>query len=61
MCKLFRSYPDLKKGVQFMRDQSFDLDKSDVSNLIHALNKLDKIFMVVSGSSNKHLVIESHD
>ena len=50
-----------------MRDQSFDLDKSDVSNLAHALNKLnhrkldEKIIMVISQTSNKCLVIESHN
>ena len=67
VCELYRSYPDVKKGVRLMRGRCFDLDKSVVPNLAHALNKLkqrnldDKILVVVSESSNKRLVIKSHD
>ena len=48
-------------------DQSFYLNKSDVPKLSYGLNKLKqqrleyKIFVVVSKSSNKHLVIKSDD
>ena len=65
--ELYILYPDVKRGVRFMRDQSFDLNKSDVPKLAYVLKKLkqrrleDKIFMVVSDSSKKCLVIQSHD